>query len=70
MKNTYEQAMLEEYFAQLYTQINQYDQPQRIDILETVRNLIVEPKRITNARPQSEVLADIKAAIENGGVYA
>lgn len=65
--STYEQSMLEEYFGQLYNQIGQYDQSQRIDILETVRNLIVEPRRLSNARQPSEVLADIRESIENGG---
>ncbi|HGF5004092.1 TPA: hypothetical protein ACF334_004468 [Vibrio parahaemolyticus] len=64
---TFEQSMLKEYIEQLEKQFPQYSQVDQLKILESVRSLVVEPKTISKARPQEEVLADIREQIEEDG---
>ncbi|EHU8077677.1 hypothetical protein KZN62_002663 [Vibrio cholerae] len=67
MKITFEQALLNDYIEQLVKQFPQYSLIEQQNILETVRNVVVEPKAIAKARPVEEVLSDIREAIEDGG---
>ncbi|MFL0830082.1 hypothetical protein [Vibrio parahaemolyticus] len=67
MNTTFEQSMLKEYIEQLEKQFPQYSKLQQQKILESVRSLVVEPKTISNARPQEDVLADIREQIEEDG---
>lgn len=64
---TFEQSMLKEYIEQLEKQFQQYSKVDQHKILESVRSLVVEPKTISKARPQEEVLADIREQIEEDG---
>ncbi|HDZ9162584.1 TPA: hypothetical protein RUY83_001572 [Vibrio cholerae] len=64
---TFEQSLLNDYIEQLVKQFPQYSLIDQQKILETVRTVVVEPKAIKSARPLEEVLADIRAAIEDGG---
>ncbi len=64
---TFEQAMLNDCIEQLVKQFPQYSKLEQQKILESVRSLVVEPKKISNARPLEDVLADIREAIEDGG---
>ncbi|ENQ8056883.1 hypothetical protein ACEQ2M_004315 [Vibrio parahaemolyticus] len=67
MTMTFEQSMLKEYIEQLEKQFQQYSKVDQHKILESVRSLVVEPKTISKARPQEEVLADIREQIEEDG---
>ncbi|HHX8487677.1 TPA: hypothetical protein ACVO3E_004311 [Vibrio diabolicus] len=64
---TFEQSMLKEYIEQLEKQFQQYSKVDQHKILESVRSLVVEPKTISKARPQEEVLADLREQIEEDG---
>ncbi|OCH08109.1 hypothetical protein A6E13_16370 [Aliivibrio fischeri] len=64
---TFEQDMLSESAAHLVKILPQLSQVDQLKILESVRSLAIEPKKLMKARPQEEVLADIREAIENGG---
>lgn len=64
---TFEQSMLREYLDQLEKQFTQYSKLDQQKVLESVRSLVVEPKKISKARPLENVLSDIREAIEDGG---
>lgn len=63
---SYEQDVLNDYIGQLAERFTQFSQSQQHDVLDSIKALITEPKKITNARPQADVLSDLRAAIEHG----
>lgn len=67
MNMTFEQSMLNDSIEQLIKQFPQYSKLEQHKILESVRALVVEPKVITKARPQAEVLNDLRVVIDDGG---
>ena len=64
---TFEQSMLEESFAQIRERFNRSSVVQQHDILIQIDPLAKKQQLPEVYRPQEEVLADIKDAIENGG---
>ena len=59
--------MLQDYFEQMSKQLPQYNEEQQIQILDSIRALIMNPRTITYGRPQEDILSGLKEAIEDGG---
>lgn len=64
---TYEQVMLEESFDQIRKRFERSGTAQQHDILIQIDPLAKKQQPPEIYRPQEEVLAEIKEAIENGG---